>query len=49
MKVAKHALSKVAKNIAKKVLKRDANSTTCISFYQPKAPVALKRFQTSKK
>lgn len=49
MKTAKKTLSKIAKNIAEKALKRDANSTTCISFYQPKAPTALKKFQASKK
>lgn len=49
MKTTKKTLSKIAKTIAEKALKRDANSTTCISFYQPKAPSALKKFQAGKK
>lgn len=49
MKSTKKTLSKIAKTIAGKALNRDANSTTCISFYQPKAPTALKKYQASKK
>lgn len=46
MKLLKEALPRAAKSAAEKALKRNANSTTCISFYQPKAPEALKKFQT---
>lgn len=48
MKSTKKTLSKIAKTIAEKALKRDANSTTCISFYQPKAPSALKNSKQAK-
>lgn len=44
----KKLLAKVAKKTAEKALRRDANSTTCFGFYQPKAPAALKRFKSSK-
>ena len=43
----KKLLAKVAKKAAEKALRRDANSTTCFGFYQPKAPAALKRFKSS--
>ncbi len=33
-----------AKKQAEKALKSSANSTTCTSIYQPKAPAALKKF-----
>ena len=32
------------KTVAEKSLKRNANSTSCIVYYQPKAPVDLKKF-----
>lgn len=32
------------KKLADNALTRDANSTTCIWIYQPKAPEALKKF-----
>lgn len=32
------------KKLADKALTRDADSTSCIWIYQPKAPEALKRF-----
>lgn len=39
---------KITQNLMKKVvestLKHDANSTSCIIFYQPKAPASLKKF-----
>ena len=38
----------VAKKVAEKALRRDANRTTCLAFYQPKAPTELKRFKSSK-
>ncbi len=41
-------LNKLSKSLLKKTvdvsLKRDANSTTCATIYQPKAPAALKKF-----
>lgn len=49
MKFVKEALPRIAKIAAEKALKRDANCTTCISFYQPKAPDSLKKFQKGKK
>lgn len=44
----KKMIAKVAKKAAEKALRRDANSTTCFGFYQPKAPAALKRFKSGK-
>lgn len=41
-------VSKVARKAAEKALRRDANCTTCVSIYQPKAPVKLKRFKNIK-
>lgn len=49
MKFIKKELPRVAKAAAENALKHNANSTACISFYQPKAPAALKKFQASKK
>lgn len=39
------AIAKMAKAIAEKALKRDANQTSCSIFYQPKAPNSLDRFK----
>lgn len=36
---------KLAKTVAEKALKIDANSTTCVAIYQPKAPANLERFK----
>lgn len=36
--------SKIIKKIAKGSLSVEANSASCIIFYQPKAPAALKKF-----
>lgn len=36
--------SKLVKSIVEKSIKLDANSTTCMVVYQPKAPAALKKF-----
>ncbi len=44
MKSQKKIFTKVMKTIAEKSLTRDANSTTCIAVYQPKAPASLKKF-----
>lgn len=48
MKTSKMMLTKVTKALAEKALRRDANSTTCVAFYQPKAPEKLKQFKNSK-
>lgn len=41
-------MKKFTQNILKKVvehtLRRDADSTTCMAIYQPKAPASLKKF-----
>ncbi len=49
MEKKKTVFAKVIKNIAEKSLKRDANTTTCVSIYQPKAPVELKKFSKNNK
>lgn len=49
MKIAKTLLAMAVKTTAEQALKRDANSTTCISFYQAKVPANLNRFKRSKK
>lgn len=48
MKNGKKAFAKVARKAAERALRRDANATTCVGFYQPKAPAELKRFKKSK-
>lgn len=35
---------KTLKNIAEKFIKTDANSTSCLFVYQPKAPSELKKY-----
>lgn len=45
MKNKKKLIAEVARKAAEKALRRDANSTTCLGFYQPKVPAALKRFK----
>lgn len=35
---------KLIKKLVNNSLKVDANNTTCITIYQPKAPAALKNF-----
>lgn len=45
MKKVLNSFTKVAKKSAERALKRDANSTTCWSVYQPKAPAALSKFK----
>ena len=44
----KKLIAKVARKVAEKALRRDANSTTCLGINQPKAPVELKRFKSIK-
>lgn len=48
MKIKKSLIAIVAKKAAEHALRRDANQTTCMGIYQPKAPAALKRFKNSK-
>lgn len=48
MKHCKEMLAKIAKATVEKALQRDANSTTCVFIYQPKAPQNLNRFKKSK-
>lgn len=44
MKKSSSIFAKIAKKSAESALKRDANSTTCWTIYQPKAPIELKKF-----
>lgn len=48
MKRGKRIVAKLAKTVAEKALKRDANQTTCTIFYQPKVPAGLKQFKKDK-
>lgn len=48
MKNGKMVVAKIAKSVAEKALKRDANQTTCTIFYQPKIPAGLKQFKKNK-
>ncbi len=48
MKHNKNVLTMLVKLSAEKALRRDANCTTCLTFYQPKAPTGLDRFKKSK-
>ena len=38
-------LTKIFKKSVDLKLKNNANSTTCISVYQPKAPASLKKYK----
>ena len=48
MKSVKAVVLQGVKSAATQMLKRDANQTTCIGIYQPKAPEALKKFSKAK-
>lgn len=48
MKRKTNILAKLAKKVAEQTLRRDANSTTCISIYQPKVPVGLRQYKRMK-
>lgn len=48
MKSSKCLFADLAKKIAERELRKDANRTTCGCIYQPKAPAELKRFKSSK-
>lgn len=39
------SISKIIKKSLDLKLKNDANSTTCLSVYQPKVPETLKKFK----
>lgn len=45
----KKIAAKAAKKAAENALKRDADSTTCVGIYQPKAPEKLEQFKKSSK
>lgn len=49
MKIGKKLLNMAVKTTAEKALKRDANSTTCAAFYQPKVPANFNQFKNNKK
>lgn len=49
MKIAKKLLAQAAKKAAENALRRDANTTTCAAFYQPKIPANYDRFKSNKK
>lgn len=40
--------AKLVKSVAEKTFTMDANSTSCMIFYQPKAPATLKKFSKIK-
>ena len=42
-------IGKAAKTTAEHALKRDANRTTCIAVFQPKAPEKLKQYKSINK
>lgn len=49
MKIGKKLLNMAVKTTAEKALKRDANTTTCAAFYQPKVPANYNQFKNNKK
>ena len=48
MKNCQKVLAKIAKSTVEKALQRNANSTTCVFIFQPKAPQNLNRFKKGK-
>ena len=48
MNSKRNIVSILAKKTAEHTLRRDANQTTCVAIYQPKAPAALSLFKKSK-
>lgn len=48
VEIKKKFIAKMAKKAAENALRRDANSTTCVCIYQPKAPIELNRFKSIK-
>lgn len=49
MKIGKKLLNMAVKTTAEKALKRDANTTTCAAFYQPKVPANYNQLKNNKK
>lgn len=49
MKIGKKLLTLAVKTTAEKALRRDANTTTCAAFYQPKVPANYDRLKNGKK
>lgn len=48
MKIKVNTIAKMAKATAEKALKRDANCTTSLCFYQPRIPANLSRYKNNK-
>lgn len=44
MKFQRSTITKIVKNAIEKSFVRDANCTSCIVYYQPKAPASIKKF-----
>ncbi len=44
MKSQKKIFAKAIKTVVEKSIIRDANSTSCMIYHQPKAPATLKKF-----
>lgn len=44
MKSQKKNSSNLMKSIVERALQSNANSTSCMIYYQPKAPASLKKF-----
>ena len=44
MKSQKNLFTKTIKTVVEKSIIRDANSTSCIVYYQPKTPASIKNF-----
>ena len=49
MNKGKMMVAKLAKITAERALAKDANSTTCVAIYQPKAPANLDKFKVNKR
>lgn len=41
----KKSVAMIAKYVAEKSLKKEANNTSCTIVYQPKAPLSLSKFK----
>lgn len=48
MRSKKSIVADLAKAVAEKALRRDANQTTCYAIYQPKLPAGMERFKKDK-
>ncbi len=49
MKKNKQWAAEIAKSLAEKELRQNANMTTCVVLYQPKVPAALKKFKRDRR